>query len=33
MKVLELKKVNKIYDGSEVHVHAVNDVSLDFAGS
>ena len=30
MKVLELKKVNKIYDGSEVHVHAVNDVSLDF---
>jgi putative ABC transport system ATP-binding protein len=30
MKVLELKKVNKIYDGSEVHVHAVDDVSLDF---
>lgn len=30
MKVLELKKVNKIYDGSEVPVHAVNDVSLDF---
>jgi putative ABC transport system ATP-binding protein len=30
MKVLELKKVNKIYDASEVHVHAVNDVSLDF---
>jgi len=30
MKVLELKKVNKIYDGSEIHVHAVNDVSLDF---
>lgn len=31
MKVLELKKVNKIYDGSEVPVHAVNDVSLDFS--
>jgi putative ABC transport system ATP-binding protein len=31
MKVLELKNVNKIYDGSEVPVHAVNDVSLDFA--
>ena len=31
MKVLELKKVNKIYDGSEVPVHAVNDVSLAFA--
>jgi putative ABC transport system ATP-binding protein len=31
MIVLELKKVNKIYDGSEVPVHAVNDVSLDFA--
>jgi putative ABC transport system ATP-binding protein len=30
MKVLELKNVNKIYDGSEIHVHAVNDVSLDF---
>jgi putative ABC transport system ATP-binding protein len=30
MKVLELKRVNKIYDGSEVHVHAVDDVSLDF---
>src|SRR5512136_929695 len=30
MKVLELKNVNKIYDGSEVHVHAVNDVTLDF---
>lgn len=30
MKVLELKKVNKIYDGSEVHVHAVNDITLDF---
>jgi putative ABC transport system ATP-binding protein len=31
MKVLELKRVNKIYDGSEIPVHAVNDVSLDFA--
>jgi putative ABC transport system ATP-binding protein len=31
MKVLELKGVNKIYDESEVHVHAVNDVSLDFS--
>jgi putative ABC transport system ATP-binding protein len=30
MNVLELKKVNKVYNGSEVHVHAVNDVSLDF---
>jgi putative ABC transport system ATP-binding protein len=30
MKVLELQNVNKIYDGSEVHVHAVNDVSLVF---
>jgi putative ABC transport system ATP-binding protein len=30
MKVLELKKVNKIYDSSEVPVHAVNDISLDF---
>ena len=30
MKVLELKNVNKIYDGSEVHVHAVNEVSLEF---
>jgi putative ABC transport system ATP-binding protein len=30
MNVLELKKVNKIYDGSEVHVHAVNDVALSF---
>ncbi len=30
MKVLELKNVNKIYNGSEVHVHAVNDVSLEF---
>jgi putative ABC transport system ATP-binding protein len=31
MKILELKNVNKIYNGSEVHVHAVNNVSLDFA--
>ena len=30
MKVLELKNVNKIYDGSEVHVDAVNDVTLEF---
>jgi len=30
MKVLELRNVNKIYDGSEVHVHAVNDVTIDF---
>ena len=30
MKVLELKNVNKIYNSSEVNVHAVNDVSLDF---
>lgn len=30
MKILELKNVNKIYNESEVNVHAVNDVSLDF---
>lgn len=30
MKILELRNVNKIYDGSEVHVHAVNNISLDF---
>jgi putative ABC transport system ATP-binding protein len=30
MKVLELKNVNKIYNSSEVKVHAINDVSLDF---
>ena len=30
MKVLEIKKVHKIYNGSEVKVHAVNGVSLDF---
>ncbi len=32
MKILELKNVNKIYNSSEVKVHAVNDVTLDFAG-
>ncbi|MFO7369945.1 MAG: ABC transporter ATP-binding protein [Bacteroidales bacterium] len=31
MKVIELKKVNKIYNSSEVQVHAVNDVTLDFS--
>jgi len=30
MKVLEIKNVHKIYNSSEVQVHAVNDVSLDF---
>ena len=30
MKILELKNVNKIYDSSEIEVHAVNDVTLDF---
>jgi putative ABC transport system ATP-binding protein len=30
MKVLELKNVNKIYDGSEVLVQAVSNVTLDF---
>lgn len=30
MKVIELKKVNKIYNSSEVKVHAVNNVTLDF---
>jgi putative ABC transport system ATP-binding protein len=30
MKILELKHVNKIYNSSEVMVHAVNDVSLGF---
>jgi putative ABC transport system ATP-binding protein len=30
MKVLELKDVHKIYNGSEVHVHAVNGVTLNF---
>jgi len=30
MKVLELRNVNKLYNSSEVKVHAVNDVTLDF---
>jgi len=30
MKVLEIKNVHKIYNSSEVKVHAVNDISLDF---
>lgn len=30
MKVLELKNVNKIYNSTEVKVHAVNNVSLSF---
>ena len=30
MKVLEIKNVHKIYNSSEVKVHAVNGVSLDF---
>ena len=30
MKILQLKNVNKIYNSSQVKVHAVNDVSLDF---
>ena len=30
MKVLELKNVNKIYNSSEIKVHAVNNVTLDF---
>lgn len=30
MKVLELRNVHKIYNSSEVKVHAVNDVTLDF---
>ena len=30
MKVLELKDVHKIYNGSEVEVHAVNGVNVDF---
>jgi putative ABC transport system ATP-binding protein len=33
MKVLELKKVNKIYNSSEVKVHAVDDVTLEFDGA
>jgi putative ABC transport system ATP-binding protein len=30
MKVLEIRKVHKIYNSSEVKVHAVNNISLDF---
>lgn len=30
MKVLELKHVNKIYNSTEIKVHAVNEVTLDF---
>lgn len=30
MKILELNNVNKIYNSSEVKVHAVNDVTLNF---
>jgi putative ABC transport system ATP-binding protein len=30
MKILEIKSVNKIYNETEVQVHAVNDVTLDF---
>ena len=30
MKVLEIKNVHKIYNSSEVKVHAVNGISLDF---
>lgn len=30
MKVIEIKQVNKIYNSTEVKVHAVNDVTLDF---
>ena len=30
MKILELKNVNKIYNSTEVKVHAVNNVTLDF---
>ena len=30
MKVLEIKNVHKVYNSSEVKVHAVNDISLDF---
>jgi putative ABC transport system ATP-binding protein len=31
MNILELRNVNKIYNSSEVKVHAVNDVTLNFA--
>ncbi len=30
MKVIEIREVNKIYNSSEVKVHAVNNVTLDF---
>jgi putative ABC transport system ATP-binding protein len=30
MKILEIKNVHKIYNETEVQVHAVNDVTLDF---
>jgi putative ABC transport system ATP-binding protein len=30
MKILEIKNVSKIYSESEIEVHAVNDVSLEF---
>ena len=30
MKILEIKNVSKIYNESEVHVNAVNGVTLDF---
>ncbi len=30
MKVLELKRVNKIYNSSKIKVHAIHDVTLDF---
>lgn len=30
MKILELKDVNKIYNSSEIKVHAVDDVTLEF---
>jgi putative ABC transport system ATP-binding protein len=30
MKVLELKNVHKIYNSSEVRVHAVNNITIDF---
>jgi putative ABC transport system ATP-binding protein len=30
MKILELKDVNKIYNSSEIKVHAINGVTLDF---
>jgi putative ABC transport system ATP-binding protein len=30
MKVIEIKEVNKIYNSTEIKVHAVNEVTLDF---